>query len=419
MKKKAIDSRVESTPPTPHSEEIQRNTSENNRESKRMLMWRYLLKQFVHTGQDISSNEEEDIVRVTRNDLRFDISTIRAATDNFSARNKIADNKYGCLYKGRLSDGQNIAVKSLHAEHLNRSFVNNEIVLYDAKVQHRNIVRLLGFCLKGDDHKRRFLVYEFLPTPLDRLIFGDPLVDGHTCLDWGRRYDIIRGIARGLLYLHEEYHSTIIHRDIKASNILLDENMNPKISGFDLAMFSNDVDETKDVTFAGTMGYMDPDLFTNGTVSTKSDVFSFGVLLLEIVTGQRCGRHWLEDISEGLPSYVRRNYMERTILNVVDPKITDGLDHQIMRCLHIGLLCTEIRRDARPTMRSVVHMLDCYTLSLPDPSPVVNNIDELDGGSSVSSNYLMSSVIESIDHSGGGFVRTESETSITSVDVTD
>ncbi|PON97757.1 Cysteine rich receptor like kinase [Trema orientale] len=320
--------------------------------------------------------------------LQFNFSTIRVATNNFSEENKFAQGASGYVYyRGKLCDGLNILVKCFNAKNSSRDFFKNEL-LFSAKLQHRNLVRHLGFCSKGN---KRFFIYEFLPQSLDRLIF-DPLLVEQSYLDWDTRYRIIRGIARGLLYLHEDCHFTIIHRDIKASKILLDEEMNPKISGFGLAK-SIEVDRSGDFSvLAGTIGYLDPEYMRSGIVSVKTDVYSFGVLLLEILSGQRSISSNHDGEREFLVNTAWRNWREGTALNLVDLQIRDGSEEsEIMRCIHIGLLCVQTRSYARPTMSSVVHMLNCNCLSLPIPSEFV----DVEESSIVSSEQSPSSVFNS------------------------
>uniref|UniRef100_A0A2N9GGI6 Uncharacterized protein n=1 Tax=Fagus sylvatica TaxID=28930 RepID=A0A2N9GGI6_FAGSY len=296
--------------------------------------------------------------------LQLDFVTIKIATDNFSDANKLGQGGFGAVYKGMLSNGQVIAVKRLSKESGQGDLeFKNEVVLV-AKLQHRNLVRLLGFCL---ERKERLLIYEFVPNAsLDHFIF-DPIRRTH--LDWTIRYKIIGGIARGLLYLHEDSRLRIIHRDLKASNVLLDSEMNPKISDFGMArLFALDQSEGNTSRIVGTYGYMAPEYVMHGQFSVKSDVFSFGVLVLEIVSGQKnsCFRNG-ENI-EDLRSFAWKNWKDGTTSNLVDPTLKDVSTTEIMRCIHIGLLCVQENVADRPTMASIVLMLSSYSMTLPIPS---------------------------------------------------
>ncbi|XP_039169848.1 putative receptor-like protein kinase At4g00960 [Eucalyptus grandis] len=300
----------------------------------------------------------------TVDSLQFDFGTIREATDDFSNSKKLGQGGFGSVYMGQLSNGQEMAVKRL-SQNSSQGEVEfkNEFMLL-AQLHHRNLVKLLGFCLEGVE---RLLIYEFVPnSSLDQFIF-DPLKRAN--LNWDTRYKIIMGVARGMLYLHEDSRLRIIHRDLKASNVLLDLEMNPKISDFGMArLFELDQTQAKTNRIMGTYGYMAPEYAMHGTFSIKSDVFSFGVLLLEIVSGQRNTLFRMGDDTEVLISYVWKNWREGSLSNIIDPSITSGSSIEIVRCIHIGLLCVQDNMISRPTMASVLHVLKSHSVTLQVPS---------------------------------------------------
>ncbi|KAG5152974.1 hypothetical protein JHK84_029446 [Glycine max] len=306
--------------------------------------------------------EKEEIEIDNSESLQFSINDIRNATDDFSDYNKIGEGGFGAVYKGRLSNGQEIAIKRLSGKTSqgDREFENEVRLL--SKLQHRNLVRLLGFCVEG---KERLLVYEFvINKSLDYFIFDQTK---RAQLDWEKRYKIITGIARGILYLHQDSRLRIIHRDLKPSNILLDEEMNPKLSDFGLARLF-DVDQTLGHTNRpfGTSGYMAPE-YVNGKFSEKSDVFSFGVLVLEVISGQKNSGIWNGEKKEDLLSIAWRNWREGTAANIVDATLINGSQNEIVRCIHIGLLCVQENVAARPTMAFVVTVFNSHSQTLPVP----------------------------------------------------
>ncbi|KAI8537771.1 hypothetical protein RHMOL_Rhmol09G0050400 [Rhododendron molle] len=295
---------------------------------------------------------------------------VSAATDNFSDVNTLGRGGFGTVYKGRLLNGKEIAVKRLaQGSHQGNTEFRNEVLLV-AKLQHRNLVRLIGFCLEGTE---RLLIYEFVPnSSLDKFLF-DP--NRRDQMDWAKRSKIIGGVARGLVYLHEDSQLRIIHRDLKASNVLLDGEMSPKIADFGMArLFA--VDETQAITkkIAGTRGYMAPEYMMHGQLSFKADVFSFGVLVLEILSSHRNSSFHAEQNTEdnhtNLISYAWRSWREGTASNLIDPTLraNSSSASEIMRYIHIGLLCVQEDVARRPTMGSVVVMLSSSSITLPVPS---------------------------------------------------
>ncbi|XP_010558703.1 PREDICTED: cysteine-rich receptor-like protein kinase 26 [Tarenaya hassleriana] len=323
-----------------------------------------ILRKKARQRQEEGEESEEEII-VTTDSLLFDFDTIRDATDNFAIRNKLGQGGFGPVYKGVLPDGQRVAVKRLsrNAGQGETEFKNE--VLLVAKLQHRNLVRLLGFSTQGTE---RLLVYEFVENAsLDNFIF-DPVK--RTCLDWGKRCRIIGGIARGLVYLHEDSRLRIIHRDLKASNVLLDEEMTPKIADFGMARLLDIDQSTQRFTgrIVGTYGYMAPEYAMHGQFSFKTDVYSFGVLVLEIISGQRNNSFRVGEEVKDLVSVAWENWEEETPLKLVDPSMTNGWRNEMERCITIGLLCVQENVGSRPSMAAVVLMLSSDTISLPLPT---------------------------------------------------
>ncbi|KAL0664293.1 hypothetical protein Bca4012_101131 [Brassica carinata] len=316
-------------------------------------------KKRIFSGEDEVENLELPLM---------EFEAVVTATEHFSDFNKVGKGGFGVVYKGRLVDGQEIAVKRLsEMSAQGTDEFMNEVRLI-AKLQHNNLVRLLGCCVYEGE---KILIYEYLENlSLDSHLFDET----RSCmLNWQMRFDIINGIARGLLYLHQDSRFRIIHRDLKASNVLLDKDMTPKISDFGMArIFGRDETEADTRKVVGTYGYMSPEYAMNGTFSMKSDVFSFGVLLLEIISGKRNKVFCDSDSSLNLLGCVWRNWKEGQGLEIVDKVIVDSSSptfrpREISRCLQIGLLCVQERVEDRPMMSSIVLMLGSEAALIPQP----------------------------------------------------
>ncbi|XP_074380827.1 G-type lectin S-receptor-like serine/threonine-protein kinase At4g27290 isoform X6 [Apium graveolens] len=285
----------------------------------------------------------------------FSFMQIAKATDNFSDNRQLGKGGFGTVYKGILEEGKEIAVKRLSKDSRQGldEFMNEVSCI--AKLQHRNLVMLLGCCIEEGE---RILLYECLPNKsLDHYIFD---INMSQSLDWPKRYSIIVGIARGLLYLHQDSRLKIIHRDLKASNILLDHEMNPKISDFGLARTFGESETPASTTrVVGTHGYMSPEYAFDGLFSVKSDVYSFGVSLLEVITGKRNRAFVHPDHSHNLIGHVWKRYTEGNLLEVIDSVILESISnqHEVFRVIQIGLLCVQEYPEDRPNMSSTIMML--------------------------------------------------------------
>ncbi|XP_059292301.1 G-type lectin S-receptor-like serine/threonine-protein kinase At4g03230 isoform X1 [Lycium ferocissimum] len=292
----------------------------------------------------------------------FNLKSILVATDNFSDANRLGQGGFGPVYKGMFPQGQEMAVKRLssHSSQGAEEF-KNEVMLI-AKLQHRNLVRLLGYCIEANE---KILLYEYMPNKsLDTFIFGHAL---RQLLDWNIRFDIILGIARGLHYLHHDSRLRIIHRDLKTSNILLDEEMNAKISDFGLARIVEGKSiEANTQKIAGTFGYLSPEYALEGLFSIKSDVFAFGVVVLEIISGKRN-----LELFEGtnLLGQAWKLWMENRALEVMDPILVEKFNEtEALKCINVALLCVQEDSGDRPTMSNVIVMLGSENMALPRPN---------------------------------------------------
>lgn len=327
-------------------------------------------------------------------DLRlFTYASILAATDNFSSKNKLGEGGFGPVYKGVTPEGHRIAVKVLsRSSGQGLLEFKNELILI-SKLQHVNLVKLIGFSIHGDD---KIIVYDYMPNKsLDFFLF-DSAKRG--LLDWQKRFTIIEGIAQGLLYLHKYSRLRIVHRDLKSGNILLDEDTNPKISDFGLArIFKQSTSEASTERRVGTYGYMAPEYAMQGIFSLKSDVYSFGVLVLEIVSGRK--NNSFHDIQGplNLVEHAWELWSNDSAAELIDPTLRDSCNiQQLHRCIHIGLLCVENHVVDRPSIEDVISMLKNEMKDMPMPkNPAFvtrNSVIELNKSISLQNNYSVNEI---------------------------
>nr|XP_027101188.1 cysteine-rich receptor-like protein kinase 5 [Coffea arabica] len=296
--------------------------------------------------------------------LFFSFTSIEVATDHFSEENKLGQGGFGPVYKGKLVNGLEIAVKRLNrmSGHGIQQFKNEVKVI--SKLQHRNLVRLLGSCIEKEE---RLLVYEYLPNnSLDSVLFD---AAKRNILDWKRRKKIIEGVAQGLLYLHKYSRLKIIHRDLKTSNVLLDADLNPKISDFGTArIFGENEMRGSTLNIVGTYGYMSPEYAMDGIYSEKSDVFSFGVMILEIITGKKNTSFYDSDRHLNLIGHVWDLWTEGRISEITDSCLDETIStSEALKYVHVGLLCVQEKAADRPTMSDVVSMLLKESMALATP----------------------------------------------------
>ncbi|KAL7125935.1 hypothetical protein ABFS83_14G150400 [Erythranthe nasuta] len=296
-------------------------------------------------------------------DLFFKLEQLQIATNFFSDINRLGHGGFGPVYKGLMPNGEQVAVKklSLNSRQGLKEFTNEVKLLL--RVQHKNLVMLLGCCVEGPE---KMLVYEYLPNrSLDYFLFDknkSPLVD------WSKRFRIVKGVARGLVYLHEEAPERIIHRDIKSSNILLDDALNPKISDFGLArLFPGEETHLNTFKISGTHGYMAPEYAIHGYLSVKTDVFSFGVLLLEIVSGRKNHDKFLAYEKADLLNYAWNLFQAGKSEELVDESLDKYNPEEAILCVQLGLLCCQASVSSRPDMNTVHVMVSSDSFTLPKP----------------------------------------------------
>ncbi|XP_031109691.1 cysteine-rich receptor-like protein kinase 2 [Ipomoea triloba] len=285
---------------------------------------------------------------------------LKAATNNFSEENILGKGGFGDVYKGTLQSGDVVAVKKLITiSSRSKANFETEISLI-TNANHPNLIRLLGYSGNG---KVLILVYEYMANAsLDKYIYGEK----RGMLNWKQRVDIIFGTARGLAYLHEQFDVCIIHRDIKSSNILLDDEFQPKIADFGLARLLPENKTHLTTKFAGTLGYTAPEYAIHGHLSEKVDIYSFGIVILEIISGRRSSDLKVEPVTEYLLELAWKLYENDEHLGLVDNNLdpNEYEAEEVKRMLEIALVCTQSPSKIRPSMSEVVVMLSSTDASI-------------------------------------------------------
>ncbi|KAJ9164469.1 hypothetical protein P3X46_024044 [Hevea brasiliensis] len=305
----------------------------------------------IQRRKSTSTYNDEELLGIDARPYTFSYAELKTATEDFSHANKLGEGGFGPVYKGKLGDERVIAVKQLSmASHQGKSQFVTEIATISA-VQHRNLVKLYGCCIEGNN---RLLVYEYLENKsLDQALFEKTNLN----LDWPTRYEICLGVARGLAYLHEESRLRIVHRDVKASNILLDSDLIPKISDFGLAKLYDDKKTHISTRVAGTIGYLAPEYAMRGHLTEKADVFAFGVVALEVISGRPNSDSSLEEEKKYLLEWAWHLHENNCEVELVDSKLPEFSEEEVKRLIGVGLLCTQTSPNLRPSMSRVVAML--------------------------------------------------------------
>ncbi|XP_026455263.1 probable LRR receptor-like serine/threonine-protein kinase At1g53430 [Papaver somniferum] len=300
--------------------------------------------------EDLEDKELRELLQTSY----FTLREVKAATKNFDRANKIGEGGFGPVYKGLRPDGSLIAVKQLSAmsKQGSREFVN-EIGIISA-LQHPNLVKLFGCCVEGN---QLLVIYEYMENnSLARALYGR--ADQRLNLDWPTRFRICMDIAKGLVYLHEESRLKIVHRDIKATNVLLDKDFTARISDFGMARLDEEEKTHISTRVVGTLGYMAPEYASSGRLTYKADVYSFGIVALEIVSGKSNTKYMTDDEYFCLLDWANALKEQGNLLDLVDPILKSNYSKkEVLRMLNIALLCTNRSPTLRPMMSTVVDML--------------------------------------------------------------
>ncbi|XP_024465666.2 cold-responsive protein kinase 1 isoform X3 [Populus trichocarpa] len=340
-----------------------------------------------------------DILGATelRGPVNYSFKDLKSATKNFSEEYKLGEGGFGEVYKGVLKNERVVAVKKLaiSQSHRAKEEFEKEVKII-SNVHHRNLIRLLGCCSNGPE---LLLVYEYMAnSSLDNFLYGDK----KGSLSWKQRFDIILGTARGLSYLHEDFHLCIIHRDIKASNILLDDDFQPKIADFGLARLLPESQSHLTTKFAGTLGYTAPEYAIYGQLSEKVDIYSYGVVVLEIMSGQKCSQANQDPDSDYLLKRAWRLYEADMHLELVDGSMSpdEYETEEMKKIIEIALMCTQSTASLRPTMSEVVVLLKSKGSSAQKPPPVspalIESFQKIRADTSTSTGSPMSNATASV-----------------------
>lgn len=337
-----------------------------------MTCFAFIFKRRSSRQKDNSDEEVSNFQNVKI----YSYKVLRKATDNFNPANKLGEGGFGCVYKGRLKNGEIVAIKVLSSESRQgvREFLNELTVI--SNVVHENLVSLIGCCV---DANQRILVYNYLQNnSLAKTLLGTD--SSKIQFSWITRKKICIGVARGLKFLHEEVRPRIVHRDIKASNVLLDKDWTPKISDFGIAKLLP-ADMTHISTkVAGTIGYLAPEYAVRGQLTRKADIYSFGVLLAEIISGRNHTNTRLPYEDQILLERIWTLYKNGELESIIDTSLNGDFDaEEACRFLKVGLLCTQENPKLRPSMSTVIKMLageiTVDSLEITEPGMITDFMD--------------------------------------------
>ncbi|KAI7730608.1 hypothetical protein M8C21_004001 [Ambrosia artemisiifolia] len=352
------------------------------------VLWRMRRKVAEH------EEEEENSVDVEMNNefetgtgaKRYSYHELANSTGNFAEKEKLGEGGFGGVYRGFFKDSSMyIAVKRVSKSSKQGMKEYASEVKIISRLRHRNLVQLIGWChQKGE----LLLVYEYMENgSLDSHLFK-----GKSLLTWETRYRIVQGLASALLYLHEEWEQCVLHRDIKSSNVMLDSNFNAKLGDFGLAKLVDHDKGSQTTMLAGTLGYMAPECLLTGRATKESDVFSFGVVALEIACGRKPIEYKVQEKQVRLVEWVWELYGAGTLLEGVDPSLGSDFDEEeIKRLMIVGLWCVHPDSESRPSMRQAIKVLNSEASlpSLPPNMPVASYLTP-----TVSSLFDVSSILQ-------------------------
>ncbi|KAJ8758957.1 hypothetical protein K2173_003195 [Erythroxylum novogranatense] len=317
------------------------------------VWWRYRRNQQIF----FDVNEQYDPEVCLGHLKRYTFKELRSATNHFSSKNILGKGGFGIVYKGCMNDGTLVAVKRLKDYNTAGGEIQfqTEVETIGLAV-HRNLLRLCGFCTTESE---RLLVYPYMSNGSVASRLKDH-IHGRPALDWGRRKRIALGTARGLLYLHEQCDPKIIHRDVKAANILLDEDFEAVVGDFGLAKLLDHRDSHVTTAVRGTVGHIAPEYLSTGQSSEKTDVFGFGILLLELITGQRAMDFGRAANQKGvILDWVKKLHLEGKLNLMVDRDLRGNFDMiELEEMVQVALLCTQFNPIHRPKMSDVLKMLE-------------------------------------------------------------